>query len=317
MGVTANSGGCRSVSPAHHALFYRSEAELVRATRAFVEQGIEAREPVMVAVPTEQLEVLRREMGATEDVVRYEDMTVLGRNPGCILPMLFDWMDSNPRPMRVIGSSMWPGRGQAEIVEVMRHEALLNLAFAEADARILCLYDAARLDADALEVAKRTHRVIVLGDSLPCLSEHFLDPMSVYLAAGQPLPAPTAGSTQLPVTDDLRLLRALVMGSETASTLSGERRADLMFSVNEAATNAIKHGGSPATVKLWRDGPMVVAEVHDNGRIADPFAGRRPPSRSASQGRGLWLINQLCDLVEVRSDDSGTTIRMHMHGAVG
>jgi hypothetical protein len=30
------------------------------------------------------------------------------------------------------------------------------------------------------------------------------------------------------------------------------------------------------------------------------------------EGRGLWLINQLCDLVELRSDGSGTTLRMHV-----
>jgi hypothetical protein len=29
---------------------------------------------------------------------------------------------------------------------------------------------------------------------------------------------------------------------------------------------------------------------------------------------GLWTVNQLCDLVEVRTGETGTTIRVH-HGA--
>ena len=29
-------------------------------------------------------------------------------------------------------------------------------------------------------------------------------------------------------------------------------------------------------------------------------------------GRGLWLANQLCNLVQIRSSPEGTTVRLHM-----
>jgi hypothetical protein len=29
-------------------------------------------------------------------------------------------------------------------------------------------------------------------------------------------------------------------------------------------------------------------------------------------GLGLWMVNQLCELVEVRTDPRGTTVRLHM-----
>jgi len=29
----------------------------------------------------------------------------------------------------------------------------------------------------------------------------------------------------------------------------------------------------------------------------------------------LWLVNQVCDLVELRSGEDGTTVRMHMRRA--
>ena len=46
--------------------------------------------------------------------------------------------------------------------------------------------------------------------------------------------------------------------------------------------------------------------------ITDPLAGQRRPAPDATGGHGLWLVYQVCDLVELRSDASGTTIRMHM-----
>jgi anti-sigma regulatory factor (Ser/Thr protein kinase) len=40
-------------------------------------------------------------------------------------------------------------------------------------------------------------------------------------------------------------------------------------------------------------------------------ARERPPDRR-SGGRGLWIVNHLCDLVQVRSSQAGNVIRLHM-----
>jgi anti-sigma regulatory factor (Ser/Thr protein kinase) len=37
------------------------------------------------------------------------------------------------------------------------------------------------------------------------------------------------------------------------------------------------------------------------------------PDARAEGGRGLWLINQLCDLVQLRPAVDGLTVRLHMH----
>lgn len=56
-----------------------------------------------------------------------------------------------------------------------------------------------------------------------------------------------------------------------------------------------------------------MAEIRDAGRLANPLAGRRRPAlASVNGGRGLWMIHQLCDLVEIRASDSGLTLRLHM-----
>ena len=55
----------------------------------------------------------------------------------------------------------------------------------------------------------------------------------------------------------------------------------------------------------------MICQVEDHGHIHDPLAGRRAPALDAEGGVGLWTVNQLCDLVEVRTNNGGTTIRVH------
>ena len=39
---------------------------------------------------------------------------------------------------------------------------------------------------------------------------------------------------------------------------------------------------------------------------------RLRPDISQEGGRGLWLANQLCDLVKIRSGERGTVVRLHV-----
>jgi anti-sigma regulatory factor (Ser/Thr protein kinase) len=65
-------------------------------------------------------------------------------------------------------------------------------------------------------------------------------------------------------------------------------------------------------MEIWLDGDELVCEIRDAGVIADPLAGRMPPPPEANGGHGLWLVHQICDRVDVRSDETGTVIRLHM-----
>lgn len=59
-------------------------------------------------------------------------------------------------------------------------------------------------------------------------------------------------------------------------------------------------------------GHRVVCDVSDRGWIRQPLAGRARPSVDLESGRGLWMVNQLCDLVQLRSSPAGTVVRLHM-----
>ena len=92
--------------------------------------------------------------------------------------------------------------------------------------------------------------------------------------------------------------------------LDDERVDDLVYAVNEVVTNSICHGEGRARVSFWLDDGTVFCEVRDRGWIRDPLAGRVAPNPKRVNGRGLWLVNQLCDLVQLRSSPAGTTLRM-------
>jgi hypothetical protein len=53
--------------------------------------------------------------------------------------------------------------------------------------------------------------------------------------------------------------------------------------------------------------------VQDAGHIEVPLAGRVRPRPEQLTGRGLWLVNQLCDLVQISSGHAGTVARLHMN----
>jgi anti-sigma regulatory factor (Ser/Thr protein kinase) len=80
--------------------------------------------------------------------------------------------------------------------------------------------------------------------------------------------------------------------------------------VHEVASNSIANGGGKGRLLVWREPEALICEVRDSGRLDDPMVGRRAPAPTGEDGRGLWLANQLCDLVQVRSTRAGAVVRL-------
>jgi anti-sigma regulatory factor (Ser/Thr protein kinase) len=111
---------------------------------------------------------------------------------------------------------------------------------------------------------------------------------------------------------DLSQVRALVLKHAREAGLAEGRANDLVLAVSEVAANTLRHTPSSGLLAIWHNTDEVVCEIHDEGRITDPEAGRHKPAPDASGGHGLWIVRQVCDLVELTSDANGTTVRMHM-----
>jgi len=236
----------------------------------------------------------------------------MGRNPAWIIPRVLAFTGRHRRRrVRYVGEPVWPSRTRAELREATRHEALINLAFATADADILCPYDIAGLDPAVVADAMRTHPLLLSGgehELRPGDAAPFVIPSSCSL----PLPAPPPDAISHTYRANLSEVRALVFTRARAAGLTVARANDLVLAVSEVAANTLRHTPSNGTLDIWHDQHEIICEVHDEGTITDPLAGRRLPNPAAAGGHGLWLVHQVCDLVELRSDSTGTTVRMHM-----
>ncbi len=135
---------------------------------------------------------------------------------------------------------------------------------------------------------------------------------SVQSSRSLPLPSPTNDAMYHTYRSDLSQVRALVLQQAREAGLTEGRANDLVLAVSEVAANTLRHTQSSGTLAIWHDEDEVVCEIHDEGTITDPRVGSRKPPPDASGGHGLWLVRQVCDLVELTSDANGTTVRMHM-----
>jgi anti-sigma regulatory factor (Ser/Thr protein kinase) len=118
--------------------------------------------------------------------------------------------------------------------------------------------------------------------------------------------------TSLSYKDELRTVRAHAADRARAAGLSPDRAADLVLAVSEVAANTLGHTSGSGLLRTWMTRDEIICEISDSGHVTDPLAGRqRPPGGTG--GQGLWVVNQVCDLVELRSGQDGTTVRMHMY----
>ena len=296
----------------HLAYLYDDERDYLACLSDFVQAGLHSAEPVFVAVPGHRAAPLRERLGAESSLLRYGAMTETGRNPARLIPELHAFVAEHPRQrVRYVGESIWPGRSDAELCEAARHEALLNLAFATAALSIMCPYDARGLASPVVGRVQRTHPAIMqAGRTRPATS--YAGQGVIPAECDDPLPAPPADAQTLGYKTSLRPVRELVASHATALGMAVDAISNLVIAAGEITANTLRHTSAGGMFWVWHTGEEIICQVQDQGWIADPLAGRwrRSPDET---GHGLWVVNQVCDLVEIRSSEAaGTVIRLHM-----
>jgi anti-sigma regulatory factor (Ser/Thr protein kinase) len=297
----------------HAVSLYRTPSQYTTAIDSFVRDGQAHHEPVFMAVPDGQLPA-----GSTASrwpQVTVADMRQLGGNPARIMPVIRAFADDHAgQRVRYIGEPVWPGRSAAELREAARHDALLNLAFAGTSVSMMCLYDAGALPAAAIADACGSHPSMLSGEQLS-VNRDYLGEGSLPASLGKLLLAP-AGAKELRYERDLRPVRSLVAAFATEAGLSSARRTDLVIAASEVSANTLRHTRGGGVVRLWTTDDSAFCQVDDGGHITDPLAGHIRPSADRAGGQGLWLVNQICDLAEIRTSELGTTIRLRMYLSV-
>jgi anti-sigma regulatory factor (Ser/Thr protein kinase) len=301
---------------AHAALLYAGQEAFLGGTLPFIRDGLDADEAVLVVLSVPKIVALREELGAGASGVEFRDMGEVGTNPARIIPAWREFVDAQPpgRGFRGIGEPIWASRSAAELAECQRHEALLNLEFADTRPwQLLCPYDTSALAPDVIEEAHRSHPTIV-GGGEGRRSASYRDPAEVAAPFNWPLPVPPPTAAELPFDGpgDLASVRVFVRRHAQQAGLGPERSADVVLAVNEIATNSVRYGGGSGTLRVWVEPDTLICEVADHGRIDEPLVGRRVPDLGIENSRGLWIANHLCELVQIRSFPTGSVVRVHM-----
>jgi anti-sigma regulatory factor (Ser/Thr protein kinase) len=316
-GVSANPVPCSHDDRfLHEAVFYDGEDDLVAQVVPFLREGIDAGEPILVALRCESTRRLQDELGGDAARVQFVSMETLGRNPARIISAWHDFVSANEgggRPLRGIGEPIWKGRSARELQECHRHEALLNVAFDDGPPWwLVCPYDSSALDDDVLDEARRTHPVVRERGRAQA-SEGFPSPLASHPFHGM-LAEPEAPVHEYAFgIDDLAAVRRLVTESAQAACLAEPRISELVLCVSELAANSVLHGGGTGVLRIWNEDDGIACEVRDRGALRALLTGRIRPAVDALNGRGVWFANTMCDLVQIRSQADGTVVRVHMY----
>jgi anti-sigma regulatory factor (Ser/Thr protein kinase) len=295
----------------HEAVFYQGLDDMVELVAPFIVEGLERGEAVLVAELSDRVSALRSALGRDAARVSFLDMGVVGRNPARIIPEWRRFVEQHRGNggFRGVGEPAWAGRRDVELDECRLHEALLNVAFDDGPAwRLLCPYDAQALPPAVIANAMRTHPVVRPSGPHVVYEGH----AHARAEFARTLPAAPPDAVQLCFTEaDLAGLRSMVRRLCYQAELEEDITDDLVLAAHELACNSVVHGGGSGTLQSWADEAAFVVEVHDKGVIEDVMVGRGQQLQLDESGRGLWMANQLCDLVQVRSSQAGTTVRMH------
>jgi anti-sigma regulatory factor (Ser/Thr protein kinase) len=300
----------------HEALLYAGEDEFVDRSLPFIHEGIAHGDGVLVVVNESKIELLRDALGHDAEAVQFANMTEVGRNPARIIPAWQRFIDEHVewgRGVRGIGEPIDADRTPDFLVECHVHESLLNVAFENVPGfRLLCPYDDSALDPSIVAEALRNHPHIS-ADGASRDSKAYRDITRTGGTFDAPLSRIPADVIELRFErDNLETVRVFGRRQAAAFQLDPARIDDFVLAVHEVAANSVRHGGGRGHLRMWCDDHSVMVQIADRGRIEQPLVGRQLPDADRDGGRGLWLANQLCDLVQIRSGEAGTLVRLHM-----
>jgi anti-sigma regulatory factor (Ser/Thr protein kinase) len=311
--VTGTDGGTTTAGPDHLMLPYDSPRQCASALLDIFRERLRPSEAVAVAVTSQVAGCAQEALAGRGVPVEYVDVARLGRNPARLISAISDLATAGGGRVWWIEEPMWPGRSPAEVAEVARHEALVNLAFTGAPVQVVCVYNRPLLSAAELRYGESTHPSL-WRDGHAEASAGYTGAGEMPAGADLPLDPPPPDAHRISYGWALQPVRDAVEAAAAAAGVAGDRARDLVLAVHEAAANSLRHADGTGVLHTWRAAGEIICDIGDSGTVTDPLAGRRR-SVADARGHGLWVANQVCDLVQVRSRPGRTTVRLHMRAS--
>ena len=305
----------------HQALIYRRRRRVSGRDRSLPAGRARGRGRPLVAVGPIQTRMLERSWGGPEagrEGVRFVDMREARPQPRLDHPVLARVRRRQAGAGRCGGSgNPSPGgtqRGGAGGVPAARGAAQRRLRPREPAWSLLCPYDAGSLDAEILEKVAHSHPMVYRRRRRRRELLQF-DPGGDAFAGELAAARRARWRLAFGVTELGEVRRRV---AAAAGRPGMDRLASPTSSPPPASSPPTASCTAVATASCGsgtrRSGCWPRSRTAGCGSRSRWSAGVRP-NISQEGGRGLWLANQLCDLVQIRSDERGTDRAAAREGA--
>jgi anti-sigma regulatory factor (Ser/Thr protein kinase) len=300
-----------SSSETRHDLFvYDADETLVVQVGRFIASGLEAGQSVHVSVTPAKQAMLRRTLAADADQISFLDADAFYTRPedamahcDAVLSLPQDGLEQRVRYYGELPLM----RTQAAWAGWITYESIVNRAFADRGATLMCGYDARVVPAPLIEQMRRAHRVV--HDGAWHVSQEYEEPEDLVRSIEPPFePLPGLRSLRFQVSAGLqeRLAREL-----SEARMPVERARDLLVAAREVLANAERYGNGVRSLRVGTVDDRFVCEVTDAGSgLEDPLAGYLPPRPLGADPAGLWIARQLTSRLELHSSPDGLTVRL-------
>lgn len=295
----------------HEALFFTSRRSLAEEVVPFLREGLVSGDEAVLVCDGENNRALFEALGEHERVTCLPRPQVYGEAVTAVA-YFRDFMRSRARDggrrVRLVGQVDF-GRDARAWDEWRRFEALCNHALAPYPLWSVCAYDAGALPDALVATGELTHPYLrKAGASVR--NSLYVDPTELLTLPATDLdPMPEIEpAMSLNQVWDLHLLQHQLRRLLREDGVDADLADDLVVAVNEVATNGVRHGHAPVSVRVWLSPERVACTVTDQGPgFTEPVTEPEP----LPYGRfGLWLARQLCDELVTMRTPEGFTVRL-------
>lgn len=299
----------------HEAACYDSDDDFLSIAVPFLEDGLRAGEPTVVALGEGGSRLLKESIPATSGLSFLPDDGY--PRPASALKQFHElvrgYVFAGAEQVRIIGEVPHPGTGTAW-EPWARYEAAINHALSGFPLWGLCVYDTRFTPAEVLTDVKRTHPMLATPDGGHVTNADYTDP-ATFLSGYEPRyidPLERSAPAVELLSPTPEAARKATAAEGGRSGLTAEEVEGLVMAVSESVSNGIRHGKPPVEFRLWAAPGRMVATVTDQGEGPNhPFAGLLPARQNPAEGGlGLWIAHQVCEQVTMHRTETGFTIRL-------
>jgi anti-sigma regulatory factor (Ser/Thr protein kinase) len=310
MRVGASAG---HVGHFHEAAFYASDDEFRQLIVPFVEEGLDAGEPVIIGYDERKSTLLRGWLPSSCMVTYITDADLYATPAGAIAnyrKLFAQHVADGAHQIRIAGD-VPHADNVGRFGGWDRYESAVNTVWGEYPVRSVCLYDAATVSTEVRDVVERTHPRLLSATGERRANRRFED-SSIFVGLPATLDVIEASAPLVEISNATAAQARHAVRRVGSNELDENTLSDLVLAVSEAVTNALVHGKPPTLVQIWTEADRVVIHVWDSGQgPTHRHAGLIPVTDSVrGAGLGLWLVHQLDVDVDLMPAPDGFTIRL-------